>query len=101
MGLAFAATALLGGPVPRYITTMQATASHVFRHTTLTKCPDKVAGVTLLDEEPGYTGIYIRDRDGGLWPARTVDRSLSEHHDAVCAAWLDRPGSEDRRSQQS
>ena len=38
---------------------MQATKANVFKHTTLTKCPDKVAGVTLLDEEPGYTGIYI------------------------------------------
>jgi len=77
---------------------MQGTAANTFKYTTLTKYPDKVAGVTLLDEEPGYTGIYIRDKDGGLWPARTVDRLLPEHHDAVCAAWLGRRGSEDRRA---
>ena len=78
---------------------MQATKANVFKHTTLTIYPDKVAGVTLLVEEPGYTGIYIRDKNGGLWPARTVDRSLPEHHAAVCEAWLGRAGSEDRRAQ--
>ncbi len=85
--LAQRATTLLGGPAFGYIEAgdkhARAAAPTEFRHTTLPRCPAKVVGVTLLDEEPGYTGIYLRDEDGGLWPARTVNplpgrKSLSQ-----------------------
>ena len=69
-----------------------------FRHTTLTSYPDKIVGYTLLDESPGFTGIYVRDAKGGLWPARTVDRSLPAHHKSVCDAWLAREGAIDLRT---
>lgn len=70
-----------------------------FRHTTLTIFPDKVVGITLLDESPGFTGIYLRDESGGLWPARTVNRSKVKHHREVCDSWLSRPGiHEDKRT---
>ena len=65
-------------------------ASKEFKHTTLTRFPDRIAGITILEEEPGFTGIYLRDADGGLWPARTVDQSLKDHHEAVLAAWKDK-----------
>ena len=48
---------------------MQATDPRQFRHTTLAAYPEKIVGVTLLDETPGFTGIYLRDQRGGLWPA--------------------------------
>jgi hypothetical protein len=70
-----------------------------FRHTTLQRSPIDRIGITLVDEEPGFTGVYIRDENGGLWPARTVSHFPSEHHRSVCAAWLAGPGiHEDRRS---
>ena len=70
----------------------------MWKHATLASYPDKIVGITLVDEEPGMTGIYVRDPSGGLWPARTVDRSIQPHHDEVVAAWLQRPGQhEDRR----
>lgn len=79
-----------------------------FKHTTLKHYPGSRVnrkttperiGITLLDEKPGFTGIYIRNEFGGLWPARTVNRSNKAHHDAVCKAWLDHVGiNEDRRS---
>lgn len=78
---------------------MQATTPKQFRHTTLAAYPDKAVGVTLLDESPGFTGIYLRDTSGGLWPARTVNRTPAEHHDKVCEAWLSKPGKhEDKRA---
>ena len=78
--------------------TMQVTAPTQFRHTTLTEYPNKIAGVTLLDESPGVTGIYLRAPDGGLWPARTVNRTPVSHHEDVCNAWLCHPGiHEDKR----
>ena len=78
---------------------MQLATPQEFRHTTLSVYPDKTVGVTLLDESPGFTGIYVRDPNGGLWPARTVDRASAEHHEKVCAAWLSGPGvHEDRRT---
>jgi len=70
-----------------------------FKHTTLERPPDSRVGIALLDEEPGFTGIYIRDEDGGLWPARTVSHVPPEHHRSVCDAWLSGPGvHEDKRS---
>ncbi len=70
-----------------------------FRHTSLERYPTKKIGITLLDEEPGFTGIYVRDENGGLWPARTVSHVPPEHHRSVCDAWLAGPGvHEDRRS---
>lgn len=66
-----------------------ASGAREFRHTTLSACPDKVAGIALVDEEPGFTGVYYRTREGGLWPVRTVDRSMPEHHERVVRAWAD------------
>ncbi len=78
---------------------MQAIAPEHFRHTTLTVYPEKIAGVTLLDETPGFTGIYLRNPNGGLWPARTVNRNPESHHRSVCEAWLSRSGiHEDKRT---
>ncbi len=70
-----------------------------FKHTTLKVMPEsydhstntwtpKRVGITLLDEKPGFTGIYIRDENGGLWPARTVSRKPKKHHQDVCGAWI-------------
>lgn len=67
---------------------MIASRSSDFRHTTLTKYPDRVVGVTLLNEEPGFTGIYLRDAQGGLYPARTVSRRPAAHHKSVVDAWI-------------
>jgi len=78
---------------------MIAAAPSQFRHTTLTAYPNRIAGVTLLDESPGFTGVYLRDEKGGLWPARTVSRAPIKHHRNVCAAWLARPGAQDLRGQ--
>ncbi len=73
-------------------------ADYTFKHTTLAAYPADIAGITLLDEAPGFTGIYLRDANGDLWPARTVSRALPEHHADVCNAWLARPGiHEDKR----
>jgi hypothetical protein len=78
---------------------MEAQHPSKFKHTTLTAYPDKVVGITLLDESPGFTGIYLRDENGGLWPARTVDRGDSNIHRHICNAWLQREGKhEDKRS---
>jgi hypothetical protein len=78
---------------------MNALEPSQFNHTTLTAYPDKVVGVTLTDESPGFTGIYLRDEQRGLWPARTVNHEPAEHHVNVCDSWLSRPGvNEDRRS---
>ena len=78
---------------------MQATDPQQFQHTSLTAYPEKIVGVTLLDEAPGFTGIYLRDAKGGLWPARTVNRSKVTHHREVCEAWLCHPGiHEDKRT---
>lgn len=74
-----------------------------FAHTTLHCSPGspgvpKRAGITLLDEKPGYTGIYIRDENGGLWPARTVSHKPKKHHASVIKVWMESPGDhEDRR----
>ena len=79
---------------------MNSVEPNKFRHTTLTKCPDKIAGIVLVDEEPGFTGIYLKDPNGGLWPARTVNHEPPEHCVSVCQAWMKRPGdNEDRRTQ--
>ena len=78
---------------------MESASANQFKHTTLKSFPHKVVGVTLVDEEPGFTGIYLRDEEGGLWPARTVNHDPPEHHRNVCEAWMSRPGShEDRRA---
>jgi len=87
---------------------MESTKPESFKHTTLNLYPEsrrpdgtwtpKKAGITLLDEEDGFTGIYLRDAEGGLWPARTVNRACKEHHESVCNAWLAKPGiHEDKR----
>lgn len=70
---------------------MRRSTTKDFRHATLVAYPDRsqVAGITLLDEKPGFTGIYLRTHAGGLFPARTVDRSApGGHHDNVVNAWL-------------
>jgi hypothetical protein len=78
---------------------MNATKPSEFKHTSLASYPNKTVGITLLDESPGITGIYVRDENGGLWPARTVNRTPPEHHQRVCDSWLARPGiHQDRRS---
>ena len=78
---------------------MKSTGQYEFKHTTGGKYPVHIVGVTLLDEAPGYTGVYLRDSHGGLWPARTVRHDPPEHHRSVCAAWLSREGKhEDKRS---
>lgn len=70
-----------------------------FRHTTLKEYPNSVQGITLLDECPGFTGIYLRDANGGLWPARTVSRANEAHHNSVCDGWLLKEGiHEDKRT---
>lgn len=74
--------------------------SQHFLHATLDKMPivDYV-GITLVDEKPGFTGIYLRYPCGGLWPARTVVRDNPTHHDSVVNAWLAKPGvHEDKRA---
>ena len=94
---------------------MDCQPAHEFKHTTLADHPGsplgrdesgnfrgyspETVGVTLLDEAPGFTGIYLRDAAGGLWPARTVNREYAEHHESVCNAWLSKPGiHQDKRS---
>jgi hypothetical protein len=78
---------------------MDAVSPSEFEHTTLKIFPSKIVGVTLLDEEPGFTGIYLRDGKGGLWPARTVSHNPPEHHRSVCESWMARPGvNEDKRA---
>ena len=78
---------------------MDCVAPSDFKHTTLTRYPQQVIGITLLDEEPGFTGIYLRDRNGGLWPCRTVSHIPAEHHTNVVEAWLAGPGvHQDKRS---
>jgi hypothetical protein len=80
-------------------TIMQRQAPPQFAHTTLTSYPDKIVGVTLLNESSGITGIYLRDRNGGLWPARTVSRFPTEDYQTICDSWLARPGvHEDKRT---
>jgi len=86
---------------------MEAMAPNEFRHTTLAVYPEthigngkytpKAVGITLLDEKPGFTGIYLRDANGGLWPARTVDRSRPEHYRSVIASWSKRENVVDDR----
>lgn len=71
---------------------MHAQKPHHFKHTTLGHYPNAVAGITLLDEKPGFTGIYLRSPEGGLWPARTVNKRPAKHHEQVVASWLDRQG---------
>ena len=63
-----------------------------FKHTTLTTYPDKIAGLTIVDEKPGFTGIYLRSSEGGLYPVRTVCREEGRIHDGVVDAWLSREG---------
>jgi len=88
---------------------MDAAKPSEFKHTTLKVYPEtrledgtwtpKIVGITLLDEEPGFTGIYMRDKNGGLWPARTVNHDPPEHHKSVCDSWMARPGiNEDKRT---
>jgi hypothetical protein len=54
-----------------------------FTHTTLTSYPDKIVGITLLDELPGIIGIYLRDENGGMWSARTVNRFPTEAYQTI------------------
>lgn len=68
----------------------------LWRHQTLEEYPHTVAGISVLDERPGFSGVYMRDPRGGLWPARTVSRR-AEHHDDVVGSWLQRPGAVDLR----
>jgi len=88
---------------------MEAIALSEFKHTTLTIYPEtpighglytpKRVGITLLDQCPGFTGVYLRDENGGLWPARTVNHNPPEHHKRVCDAWLAHLGvHEDKRT---
>ena len=70
---------------------MDIVAPQEFQHTTLDRYPDYVTGLTLIDEEPGFTGIYLRDANGGLWPARTVSHSPPEHHQSVLDSWVADP----------
>ena len=90
---------------------MNADKPENFQHTTLKvfpesrrpdgTCTPKRAGITLLDEDAKHTGVYIRDAEGGLWPARTVSHTPKSHHKSVCDAWLAGPGvPEDKRSPQ-
>jgi hypothetical protein len=91
---------------------MSQTATKGFKHTTLTAHPESIisddkgnitgytpkqAGYVLLDEEPGVTGIYVKDVNGGLWPARTVTRS-APNYTTCTQSWLSREGAEDRRT---
>lgn len=80
---------------------MDVDPEYKWKHKTLSSYPynEKHVGIVLLDEEPGFTGIYIRTESGGLWPARTVSRESPKHHDDVCAAWMAREGrNEDLRA---
>ena len=54
-----------------------------FKHTTLTRYPDKIVGVTLLDESPEAVGIYLRckrrivaSQDGQPTTGRSLRRDL-------------------------
>ncbi len=76
---------------------MNAAKPSEFKHTTLTEYPGRCVGITVLDEEPGFTGIYLRAACGGLWPARTVNRENPTHHNSVVSAWMEREGSVDLR----
>ncbi len=66
---------------------------------------DKVAGLVLVDEDGAgvFTGIYLCDPDGGLYPCRTVLRSDEDYHRSVVAAWISDPrykSVDDRRNVQ-
>jgi hypothetical protein len=77
---------------------MPAARATDFKHTTAKQFPAKISGYVLLDEEPGFTGIYaVEEGTGLLWPARTVDRA-EPHYNLVCGAWLAREGAEDQRT---
>ena len=52
---------------------MIAAAPSQFRHTTLTAYPNRIAGVTLLDESPGYTGVYLRDEKVGAGECHVLE----------------------------
>ena len=71
---------------------MDAKPASEFKHTTLTEYPDRIVGVTILDEEPGFVGIYERDAQGGLFPARTVNRKPKKHLERVIASWMAHEG---------
>lgn len=88
---------------------MNAAKPSEFKHTTLAIAPESIvekdgqrtwtpkqAGITLLDEEPGFTGIYVRDINGGLWPARTVWRG-GDNYKSICDSWMTREGAVDQR----
>lgn len=79
---------------------MYAKAAKDFKHTTLTDIPpdeDRV-GISILEEEPGLTGIYYRTKNGGLWPCRTVNQEKADHHKSVCEAWLAREGKHENKT---
>lgn len=69
-----------------------------FKHATLNELPLVVAGYVLLDEDAEFVGIYARATTGGLFPARTVAKADAEHCARVCAAWLRRANTVDRRA---
>lgn len=64
--------------------------SSLFAHKTAEKYPDKIVGITLLDEdeEGEFTGIYLRDENDKLWPAQIVCRDIVDYHTCVCESWL-------------
>lgn len=70
---------------------METKEPNQFKHTTLDKYPDTndgFVGVTLLDEEPGFTGVYMRTKEGLLWPARTINHDPPAHHRKCAASWM-------------
>jgi len=71
---------------------MIAQHSNQFKHTTLTSHPLKVAGVSFVEERPGFTGVYLRNEEGGFWPAREVAQKPKKHHKSVCDAWAQHYG---------
>lgn len=72
-----------------------------WKHKTASEYPDKIVGITLVDEDEAgeFTGIYLRDENDKLWPAMTVRRDIVDHHTSVCESWLLRQGiHQDKRS---
>jgi hypothetical protein len=60
-------------------------------HATLANRPKYIAGISFIQEGHGFTGIYWRDPEGGLYFCRTVDQSDPKRHADVIRAWLASP----------